>query len=46
MNLAKDGEVFTYKNDEFWMPMDTLRDKNILSEIWDSGHAPWKKWSY
>jgi len=45
MSLAKDGEIFTYKHKGFWMPMDTLRDKNKLEKIWDSGKAPWKVWS-
>ena len=44
MNLAKMGEIFTYKHDGFWMPMDTLRDKNLLQKIWDSGEVPWKVW--
>jgi glucose-1-phosphate cytidylyltransferase len=44
MNLAKDGEVFTYKHDGFWMPMDTLRDKNKLNEMWQTNNAPWKIW--
>ena len=43
-NLAKNGEIYTYKHDGFWMPMDTLRDKNFLSEKWDSGNALWKTW--
>jgi len=43
-DLAKDGEIYTYKHDSFWMPMDTLRDKHALSEMWDKGDAPWKKW--
>lgn len=45
MNLAKDGEVFTYKHNGFWMPMDTLRDKNALQKLWDSSKAPWKVWN-
>ena len=45
MNLAKDGEILTYKHEGFWMPMDTLRDKNILEKIWESGKAPWNIWS-
>ena len=44
MNLAKIGEIFTYKHEGFWMPMDTLRDKNLLQKIWDSGEVPWKVW--
>ena len=43
-NLAKDGEIFTYKHDGFWMPMDTLRDKTKLNEMWESGAAKWKVW--
>jgi len=43
-NLAKDGEIFTYKHHGFWMPMDTLRDKSKLNEMWDSGRAKWKVW--
>ncbi len=44
MNLAKDGEIFTFKHDGFWKPMDTLRDKQELQKLWDSGNAPWKTW--
>jgi len=43
-NLAKDGQIFTYKHDSFWMPMDTLRDKMKLNEMWDSNNAPWNVW--
>ena len=43
-NLAKNGEIYTYKHDGFWMPMDTLRDKNVLSKMWDNDKAPWKTW--
>jgi len=45
MNLAKDGEVYTYKHHDFWMPMDTLRDKHKLNELWNSDKAPWRVWS-
>jgi len=44
MNLAKDDEVFTYKHHDFWMPMDTLRDKIKLNELWEKNKAPWKVW--
>ncbi|QIV94852.1 glucose-1-phosphate cytidylyltransferase [Allofrancisella frigidaquae] len=44
-NLALDGEMFTYKHDGFWKPMDTLKDKNDLNKLWDSGKAPWKTWN-
>ena len=43
-NLAKDGEMFTYKHTGFWSPMDSLKDKNDLNKLWDSGKAPWKIW--
>jgi len=42
--LAEDGEIFAYKHTDFWMPMDTLRDKIKLNELWGSGEAPWKIW--
>jgi glucose-1-phosphate cytidylyltransferase len=42
--LAKDGELMAYRHDSFWQCMDTLRDKKLLQELWDSGHAPWKTW--
>ena len=42
--LAKDGEIFTYKHDGFWMPMDSLKDKNDLNKLWDQEKAPWKVW--
>ncbi|WP_072679787.1 glucose-1-phosphate cytidylyltransferase [Arcobacter sp. LA11] len=41
-NLALDGELYTYKHDGFWKPMDTLKDKLDLNDIWNSGDAPWK----
>jgi glucose-1-phosphate cytidylyltransferase len=43
-NLAKDGELFTYKHDGFWKPMDTLRDKTQLEDMIEKGKAPWIKW--
>lgn len=42
--LAKDGKLIAFKHDGFWLPMDTLRDKVKLEELWDSGQAPWKVW--
>jgi len=42
--LARDGELVAYKHSGFWQPMDTLRDKNHLEELWNSGNAPWKIW--
>lgn len=43
-SLANDGQLFAYKHDGFWMAMDTLRDKEILNNLWKSGKAPWKIW--
>jgi len=43
-NLAKDGELMSYKHDGFWQPMDTLRDKQHLENLWENGKAPWKTW--
>lgn len=42
--LAKDGQLASYKHDGFWQPMDTLRDKNILEQLWANNRAPWKVW--
>jgi glucose-1-phosphate cytidylyltransferase len=43
-SLAADGELMLFEHDGFWQPMDTLRDKNALQTLWDSGNAPWKVW--
>lgn len=43
-NLASSEELVAYKHNGFWQPMDTLRDKNHLEELWKSGNAPWKVW--
>lgn len=43
-SLANDGELRAYKHDGFWRPMDTLRDRNQLEEMWTKGRAPWKIW--
>lgn len=42
--LAKDGQLMAFEHDGFWQPMDTLREKNLLEELWASGEAPWKVW--
>jgi len=42
--LASDGKLFTYKHHGFWMPMDTLRDKNTLNKMWSNEEAAWKIW--
>jgi glucose-1-phosphate cytidylyltransferase len=42
--LAKDGELMSFKHDGFWQPMDTLHEKTMLNNLWNSNNAPWKKW--
>ena len=42
--LSHDRQLNAFKHDDFWQPMDTLRDRNYLEELWDSGKAPWKIW--
>lgn len=42
--LAKESQLAAYQHQGFWQPMDTLRDKNHLEELWQSGKAPWKVW--
>lgn len=44
MSLAEDGDLMAYQHPGFWQPMDTLRDKHLLEELWESGTAPWKNW--
>lgn len=43
--LAKEGQLMAYRHVGFWQCMDTLRDKHLLNELWDSGEAPWKTWA-
>jgi glucose-1-phosphate cytidylyltransferase len=42
--LAAQGELVGFAHEGFWQPMDTLRDKTHLEELWASGEAPWKVW--
>lgn len=42
--LAREGQLASYEHEGFWHPMDTLRDKNHLESLWNSGNAPWKLW--
>ncbi len=44
MRLAQEGEMMAFEHQGFWQPMDTLREKNMLEELWASGNAPWKNW--
>ena len=43
-NLALDGKLGAYRHEGFWKCMDTMRDKGMLDELWNSGQAPWKRW--
>lgn len=42
--IAKEGQLAAFEHRGFWQPMDTLRDRTMLEELWASGRAPWKVW--
>ena len=42
--LARQNQLMAFEHRGFWQPMDTLREKTLLEQLWDSGHAPWKVW--
>ncbi|NUM80676.1 glucose-1-phosphate cytidylyltransferase [bacterium] len=42
--LAQEGQLMAYKHDGFWQPMDTLRERGMLEDQWNSGNPPWKMW--
>jgi glucose-1-phosphate cytidylyltransferase len=42
--IANDGQMNAYKHSGFWRPMDTLKDKHDLNEMWDTNQSPWKMW--
>lgn len=44
-NCARDDEMRVFMHDGFWQPMDTLREYNLLNELWNSGNPPWKVWN-
>lgn len=44
VSLAKDGQLSAFKHEGFWQPMDTLREKMMLNDLWNSGKAPWSVW--
>ena len=44
VKLASDDQLRSFEHNGFWQPMDTLREKNLLEDIWASGKAPWKNW--
>ena len=41
----REGQLMAFEHSGFWQPMDTLREKNQLEELWLSGKAPWKMWT-
>jgi glucose-1-phosphate cytidylyltransferase len=43
--LTLEGQLMAYRHEDFWQPMDTLREKQMLEQMWESGHAPWKVWA-
>lgn len=42
--LAGEGQLMAFQHDGFWQPMDTLREKELLESLWESGRAPWRSW--
>ncbi|MDD1765532.1 MAG: hypothetical protein LUO84_03665, partial [Methanomassiliicoccales archaeon] len=42
--LAAERQLLAYKHEDFWLSMDTLRDKNHLEDLWQRGDAPWRVW--
>jgi len=42
--LSKDGQLMAYRHNHFWQPMDVIREKELLEDLWKSGQAPWKVW--
>jgi glucose-1-phosphate cytidylyltransferase len=42
--LTEDGQLMAYLHPGFWQPMDTLREKHYLEDLWATGRAPWKVW--
>ncbi len=43
-NISRNHQFMAYKHTGFWLPMDTMRDKTVLEELWGGGNAPWKVW--
>ena len=42
--LARTGQLMAFRHTGFWQPMDTLRDRQTLEDLWSTGRAPWKRW--
>ena len=43
-SLARDGKLGAYRHSGFWQPMDTLRESELLNDMWATSSAPWKSW--
>ena len=43
-SLAKAGQLVAFRQEGFWQPMDTVRERDLLADLWDSGSAPWRVW--
>jgi glucose-1-phosphate cytidylyltransferase len=43
--LASANQLRAWQHTGYWQPMDTLREKNVLQQAWETGHAPWKVWT-
>ena len=44
-NLSHDKQLIAYKHKGFWQPMDTIREKSLLEDLWNSNSCPWKIWN-
>ena len=42
--LSDEGQLMSFRHEGFWQCMDSMREKDILTKLWESGKAPWKKW--
>ena len=42
--LAREGQLASYRHDGFWQPMDTVRDRTVMEDLWRTGRAPWRTW--
>lgn len=45
INLAANGQLIAYRHTGFWQPMDTIRESDLLNDLWNKGQAPWKNWT-
>ena len=42
--LSRENQLMAYRHYGFWQPMDSLRDKSVLADLWERGNPPWKIW--